>query len=390
MTSIAESPATKRSFRLLMLFIVVVFVGTCGWTLMMRRRPTPVPPSVAPPSINVATGPSQWMWRGQEAPHVPLIAGGLQGVPLDLMRPSCPPNDPIYRQVGGHCAPFQQPLVALLASRAFHGAPRRYDATLLATLLAPSIRAGEPQVDEIERRNRALVARGRPWVSERDASWCTFALETQANRTQLRADCALDRLDLYMGSPPRVTRTQSCGANTVDSCGTCDTQADCQSLDGCGCAQSRCVRGQCTACPPQRVCAEANFSTQAPAWTVRTAVETSQLELARALIARPSGFQTVLQFEITGAHRNVTTRSNGTVEFDTGYRLAIRPLSFAILLCGESCRQSTRAVLPVFAQPRWRGVFEGHQADCVRGICTLGDAPAGSAQWTNPPDESFH
>lgn len=327
------------------------------------------------PEVTVETGPSRWMWRARRSSESEALDTllAVQSSTIELTRPSCSPDDRFYqRAADGQCHPVEQVLVAMVTQTGFVGAPRRYDGSDLAALLAPSRIAGEPDVDRDSQRLGAERARSTTYVDVREASWCGFALEGSAPRLQLHATCALDRLDLYMGAPPRVERLQSCGVDRIEACTeSCESDEDCGERMGCGCAQSRCVRGRCTACPPRRVCAEPTFTTRAHPWELRVTISREQEAFARALVARPSAFQTLFHFAVIGANRDVRARQDGTIEFDSGYRLQVRPLALSAAVCDGECRNSLRATLPLFSVPSWQARSSGMRISCVRGRCQV-------------------
>jgi hypothetical protein len=348
---------------------VACIVGLIG-------RPTPpAPPPLEAPSVSIESGPSRWLWRERRQEALAVDSERSSATSLDLSRTSCAPDDALYAAaLDGTCYLRHQALVALVTQRRFDGAPRRFDSSDFAALLQPSRVAGESSsAAATTLRERAARARAATYVDEREASYCSFVLEGATPRLQLVAQCALDRLDLYIGTPPRVERAVSCGINQVSSCSdACSTDSDCRPSDpddDCGCAQSRCVRGQCTACPPRRVCGDPTFTTRAAPWVFRAPITREQESLARALAARPAAFRAILHFAVTAASRDVRPRADGTIEFDSGYRLQVRPLAFAVALCGDRCRAATRAVLPLFSVPRWQSEVGGLRTRCERGLC---------------------
>lgn len=338
-----------------------------------RRPPTPPAPDVAP--SGVATGPSQWMWRARRSDGPSQSSLGSEARSIELTLPSCAPDDAIY-QLGDdqQCHPRAQPLLALVSQVAFSGAPRRHDGSDLAALLPPSRAAGEPEADRDAQRTGAARVRQSTFVDERDASWCGFVLEGEGARRQLRASCALDRLDLYAGAAPRVDRTQSCGVDRIEACTeTCESNEDCGQNDdsNCGCEQSRCVRGRCTACAPRRVCGEPTFATRPSVWTFTVPVSAEEQGLAQALAARPSSFRTIFHFAVTNASRDVRPRRDGTIEFDSGYRLQVRPLAMSAAVCEGECRRSFKGALLLFAVPQWQRETSGLRLTCTRGRCSV-------------------
>jgi hypothetical protein len=377
MTSYGEGSTQSRRGRLFTTVGITIAVAACAVGIYSSKRtPPPRPPQRDAPVVNVEPGPSRWHWPSRRAANAETAAlQSGEATSLELSRPSCLPGDRLYvTGADSNCYLRDQSLLASVSQRRFDGAPRRYDNSDLAALLRPSRAASEPDVDQAFQRTAAARARSGTYFDEREASWCSFTLEGSSPRLQLRAQCALDRLDLYTGAAPRVERQQSCGMNNVETCSeSCSENADCRpapdSDDGCGCAQSRCVAGRCTACPPRRVCAEPSFTTRAAPWTFRTQVTEQQAPFARALAARPGSFRTVFHFAVTNANRDVRARANGTIEFDSGYRLQIRPLALTAALCGAECRTATRSILPLFAVPQWQASSMGIRIDCSRGAC---------------------
>ncbi|MBL8679299.1 MAG: hypothetical protein JNK05_09050 [Myxococcales bacterium] len=382
MSSLGEGTAQSRRGLWLGAAGITAAAIACGLGFYGSKRTPPPRPPLDPPSVNVEAGPSRWHWPTRRAQNAETAAlQSVEATSLELSRPSCLPGDKLYApSADGNCYLRDQALLASVSQRRFAGAPRRYDNSDLAALLRPSRAASEPEVDNSFQRDAAARVRSGSYVDEREASWCSFALEGAPPRLQLRAQCALDRLDLYVGAPPRLERQQSCGMNNVESCSeSCTDNSDCRpepdSDDDCGCAQSRCVAGRCTACAPRRVCAEPTFTTRAAPWTFRVAINNEQAPFARALAARPGSFRTLLQFAVTAASRDVRPRSNGTIEYDSGYRLQIRPLALTAALCGAECRTATRAILPLFAAPQWRSSSMGVAIECARGVCDARRAP---------------
>jgi hypothetical protein len=363
---------------------VLLAGGACAVGVLGRERRPPAPPPVDAPAVTVETGPSPWLWRSRRtSTQEPAVAlAGAEATSLEAARPSCAASDRFYRQgEDGQCHPSEQALLALVTQTSFSGAPRRHDGSDLAALLPPSRAAGEPQADVDAQRSGAARARAVTYVDDREATWCGFVIEGSAPRQQLRGTCALDRLDLYTGGAPRVDRAQSCGMDRVEACGErCADDEDCgvSAGLGCGCARSRCVRGQCTACPPERVCAEPTFTTRASPWVFRVAITPETEPMARALAARPSAFRTLFHFAVTGANRDVRPRRDGSVEFDSGYRLQVRPLALSAALCSGECRRSMRASLALWAAPQWQSRASGLRLSCARGQCEVSaDAQVG-------------
>ncbi|MFO0561334.1 MAG: hypothetical protein U0269_25170 [Polyangiales bacterium] len=349
--------------------------AACWYGIYGKNRPPIAQPEQPVPAVTVETGPSRWMWRGRRSSESSSVVAlsGAQSTSIELTRPSCTSDDRFYQQAAdGQCHPAEQALLAMVAQTAFAGAPRRHDGSDLAALLAPSRTAGEPDADSDSQRSGAARARSTTYVDDREASWCGFALEGTAPRLQLRATCALDRLDLYTGAPPRVERSQSCGVDRIEACTeSCESNEDCGEQSGCGCEQSRCVRGRCTACPPRRVCAEPTFTARANPWVLRVAITSEQEPFARALAARPSAFRTLFHFAVTGANRDVRARRDGSIEFDSGYRLQVRPLALSAAACAGECRRSVRATLPLFSAPAWQARSSGMRFSCTRGRCQV-------------------
>lgn len=357
--------------------------GACAWGIYGRDRRPIVPPELPVPAVSVDTGPSRWMWRGRRTGTTneqSVALAGAQATSLELSRPSCSSDDRFYAQGGdAQCHPVEQSLLAMVSQTVFAGAPRRHDGSDLAALLAPSRAAGEPDADSDAQRSGAARARSGSYVDDREASWCGFAIEGAAPRLQLRATCALDRLDLYTGAAPRVERAQSCGVDRIEACSeTCESNEDCGEQSGCGCEQSRCVRGQCTACPPRRVCAEPTFTTRASPWVVRAPITSEQEPFARALVARTSAFRTLFHFAVTNASRDVRARRDGSIEFDSGYRLQVRPLALSVAACAGECRRSLRATLPIFSVPSWQARTSGMRLSCARGRCQVSSEYGGA------------
>ncbi len=353
----------------------VLVVGACLFGAIRSIPPSPAirAPSEIPPERVVAAGPSEWRWRPRATEAERALHGAHTGVSLTATTASCLPDDPLYVQgegTGDRCALRSHALLALSVVPRFEGAPPRWDGSDFAALLPPSRDAGETDVQDSEaRRERLARVRMRSWVDQREASWCSFSVEGSGPRSSLRARCALDRLGLYITRPPRVVRSQSCGVERVESCRSeCERDAECGEGVGCGCAASRCRAGQCTACPPRRVCAAPTFTTQAPPWELRVPLGARQ-DLAASLVARPGAFRTILHFAVTNASREVRPRDGG-VEFDSGYRLQIRPLALSVALCGDDCRTSFGRELPLFSAASWQGSYIDTALRCARGVCT--------------------
>jgi hypothetical protein len=347
-----------------------------------------VPPPLEAPNVTVEAGPSAWFWRPRVATSAApeALLHSNESTSLDATRPGCATGDRFYAPMSdGRCVLREQALFALTTQTRFAGAPRRHDGSDLAALLRPSLAAGEPDADVDAQRNGAQRARATTFVDDREASWCSFTVEGVAPRATLRAQCALDRLDLYTGAAPRVDRAQSCGVDRVESCADrCESNEDCGEQTDCGCEQSRCVRGRCTACAPRRVCAEPTFTTRATSWVLRAPLAAADLDLARALAARPAAFRTILHFAVTSASRDVRARPDRSVEYDSGYRLQIRPLALSAALCAGECRQSTRAALSLFAAPQWQTRVQGLQVRCASGQCSAVPDAAAIGDQQNP------
>jgi hypothetical protein len=346
------------------LAIVGCFVGIFGG----QRRTSVPPPQLDPPGAMPPTGPSAWAWRPRTDSTSSLLSSGDTGLALNVVTSGCAANDPVYQQVGAtQCALRSQSLLAFLSQTAFPGAPRRHDGSDLAALLAPSRITGESAELADSWRSEALRrVRSTTYVEEREAGWCSFVVD----RETLRATCSLDRLGLFVNTPPRVDRAQTCSSHSVTACGSCRTDHECQDSFDCGCESSRCVANQCTRCSAERTCSDPTFTVRAQPWTVSAPINADNRAMALALESRPSAFRTVLQFAVLNASRDVRPGRGGTVEYDSGYRIGIRPLSFSVLLCQGDCREHFRSELRLFATPAWDTTQQAMRFHCVRGNCT--------------------
>ncbi len=346
------------------LAVVGCLVGIFGG----QKRVNISPPPIDPPGSTPPTGPSAWAWLPRTEQESTLLATDDDGVPTTLITNGCAANDRLYFHVSdSQCTLRSQSLVALMSQTEFSSAPRRHDGSDLSALLAPSRIAGESAEMANSWRSQALQrVRSTTFVKEGDASWCNFTVE----RNTLRASCSLDRLGLYSNSPPRTERAQSCAMHAVPSCGSCESNDDCRDSSDCGCAQSRCVRGQCSRCSDERTCSEPTFTVRAQPWVVTTPVTAENQAVAHALQSRPSAFRTVLHFAVLNANRDVRPARGGMVEYDSGYRIGIRPLSMSVLLCSGNCRQHFRSELLMFSAPMWDTSHQSLRFHCVRGVCS--------------------
>ncbi len=352
-----------------------LLVAGCLYGMFKSAPRSPIEhPSPTPPEVTVTDGPSPWRWRPRTTETDRALRAASRGVSLSPTVASCAADDPLYARTGdganGECSLRSQSLLALVSIPRFDGAPQRWDGTDFASLLPPSRAAGETaSIDEPVRRQAVARVRAGSWVDQREASWCTFEVEGTGARASLRARCALDRLGLYIGRPPRIERTQSCGIERVEACREmCASDADCGEGSGCGCETSRCRAGRCTPCPARRVCGPPTFTTQAPPWDVRVPIG-DRRDLVSSLVERPGAFRTILHFAVASASRDVRRRDD-LIEHDSGYRLQIRPLALSVALCGDDCQSAFVRELPLFSATSWQGSVPGARLRCARGACT--------------------
>lgn len=337
-----------------------------------QRRFSVPPPQLDPPRSAPPTGPSVWAWPARAELEPSIVASGDDGVVLAATASGCAANDPLYQRVtDAQCVLRSQALFALMTQTSFPGAPRMHDGSDLSALLPPSRLAGESADLADSWRTEAMRrVRANTYVEDGDASWCSFSLESNNRGNTLRASCSLDRFGLYLNTPPRAERAQSCSTHPVESCGACESNEDCGASSDCGCAQSRCVRGQCSRCPAERTCSAPTFTVRAQPWVLTAPVSAANLPLVQALQGHPSSFRSVLHFAVVNANRDVRPGRGAMVEYDSGYRIGIRPLSFSVLLCRGDCRGHFRTELPIFTTPLWDTTYQSMRVHCVRGACS--------------------
>lgn len=291
----------------------------------------------------------------------------------------------------GWCIPRSQGVIAAVSSTRLGAVPLVYsDNDALAVLLPPNAALNEQSaLTSQERFTLAARARAKTYVtllSECEWSWVQAL-------GKLRATCSVGQQKLFItGRSPNVTRTQDCDTMPSDSCGDCETTDDCSGWT-CGCPQSRCNRlvGQCTACPAERICDDAEFGLTIPPYQVSVALNADDAcAAARDVAADSSQFRMLLQFRVDSAWRDVRFRSptpdeiegeeyargQKVLEYDPGYLLGITPLLASLVRCPDAACDPRTAIsaAQLFAAASWTTTLsaEDTSADvtCRAGTCT--------------------
>lgn len=210
--------------------------------------------------------------------------------------------------------------------------------------------------------------------------------------SRLSISCEVGNASVFVGSsPPRVTKEQECETVPGGSCGECDTSEDCQPglFSGCieGCERSRCVFGQCTACPSERMCDDPTFEVNVPLWNLR-AQYTDDVLKARAeeIASGNSNWTLLLGVRPTRAFRQVDTRRPTAEEIeneeyersasvlvnDSEYYLGITVDYAAYVRCGDACDPVGKDVLVLQAARSTQYSIRAADHRLVRVTCTSG------------------
>ena len=220
----------------------------------------------------------------------------------------------------------------MIASKA-PSVPTTFDGSNpLSGLVAPNATADSTQLSPTERAAMAVVATNTLWIADSECK-----LEVNDVLGKVFVDCGPYFEDKYfVVGQPYTKRSVQCDYSPPTSCGSCSSNSDCELgiFVGClgGCAQSRCLWGQCTACPGSTMCDPPAFNESGVMnWTFGFPATGSAAELFKA-----GGGTMVVAFRTPSATRQVFTKkaesaygeaSTGKleVEHDTGYRVRAVP-----------------------------------------------------------------
>ena len=282
----------------------------------------------------------------------------------------CAPTSPVIKYDKAVVGDCRGPLLAdgMIAEPA-PSVPGSFDeSNPLSGLVSPNAAADSTTMSNSDRQALAAKATRTLWVSK---VGCTVQFNDAL--VKLMVDCGENFGDGYYATKLPVTkRTVTCEAGESTSCGECSSNEDCQIgiFTGClsGCDRSRCVWGQCTACPAEQYCEDPEFNDSAvPPWVFSTAVSAADLETAKS----PMSGDVFVAFHAVSATRQVFQKrdSDGDVEVeeDSGYRVKINPVFVAytngtrwITLKGAATLSGTLSESGT-----------AHAVTCTASICTV-------------------
>lgn len=173
--------------------------------------------------------------------------------------------------------------------------------------LVPLLTADErSDADAKDRAAKAAEARATSY-------WTPISCSKERGTAEDKVHVTCSHDWLYFGAAPSVKRTQECDFVPGDSCGECEDSSDCQGLF-CGCPGSRCVWGQCTGCPGQRMCDEPEYNLTPVAKQKNTATLSVPLTYEDGL-GTPYWV-----FKPTSVYRKVITRGPNREEREDGMK----------------------------------------------------------------------
>ena len=169
----------------------------------------------------------------------------------------CAPKSPIVnfkKSVVGDC---RGPLVG---AETAPNVPTSFDdSNPMSGLITPVANVDDTSMSAGDRKALAAKATGTVWVAKPSCQ-----IEFNETLGKAMVDCgSYFGGGYYFGAVPVTKRTVNCDPGEATSCGSCSTSEDCQIgiFTGCllGCDRSRCVWGECTACPAERVCDDPEY-----------------------------------------------------------------------------------------------------------------------------------